>query len=247
MGTKNFTQKLSLILGITLLLFSVVSNAQRGRGHHWGGGYGYHHGARFHSYYRPAVSLGFRSGYYRHYGSYFYRHPNFFRPYYFPHFGFRVSVLPFGYRRIFTAGYPYYYYGGVYYAPLPYRGYEVVRPPVGARVPELPGDAQAVIIDGLQYYVVDGTYYRQILTHDNRTEYEVVRTDDRLRQENVDQNSNEQDEYKEQPGDRVNKLPEGSRSVTIKGKKYYEAPDGTFYEEIISPNKIEYEVVGKPE
>ncbi len=225
-------------MGIFLLVFSTFSNAQRGRGRHYG--HSYYHGRS--AYYRPSFSVGFRTGYYPHYGSYYYRHRyNFYRPFT-PRFGVRVMVLPSGYRRIYAGAYPYYYYGGVYYAPLAGRGYQTVKPPIGARISELPGDAQAVVIDGQQYYVIDGTYYREITTRDNNVEYEVVRTDGRMSRTD-DVNHVTQDNYAPQPGDRVSKLPSGSRSVVIKGKKYYESPDGVYYEEIISPNKVYYEVV----
>lgn len=243
MRIKKFTQRLILLMGIFQLLFSLASNAQRGWGRH--GRHGYYRGSWTHSYYHPYISAGFRTGYYRHYGGYSY-HPHFFRPY-FPHFGFRVSLLPLGYRRLYVGSSPYYYYGGVYYAPLSHRGYEVVEPPVGARISELPGDAQTVIIDGQQYYVIDGTYYREVITSDNRIEYEVVRTDNKLREGKSQEYSNTPDNSRQQVGNRITKLPSNSRGVTIKGKKYYESPDGTYYEEIISPNKVEYEVVGIPE
>jgi len=243
MGIKNSMQRLILTMSVFLLIFSTASNAQRGWGRHHG--HGYHHSSRVYSYRHPYASVGFRTGYYRHYGGYYYRpHYGFYRPFV-PHFGVRVMLLPRGYRRIYAGAYPYYYYGGVYYAPLPGRGYQTVKPPTGARISELPGDAQAVIIDGQQYYVFDGTYYKEVITNDNRTEYEVVSTGGVIDRERTD--SDVPDNYDSQIGDRVNKLPSGSRSVIIKGKKYYESPDGIYYEEIVSPNKVEYELVGKPD
>ena len=239
MSVKNFTKKLVLITGIFLLIFSTVSNAQRGRGRHYGHSHYYGRSA----YYHPYVSVGFRTGYYRHYGSYYSPHRyRFYRPFV-PHFGVRVMVMPSGYRRIYAGSYPYYYYGGVYYAPAPRGGYQTVKPPIGARIAELPGDAQAVVIDGRQYYVFDGTYYREVTTADNRIEYEVASRDG-VMDKDRNFNSDTQNDYVPQTGGRVNKLPQGSRSVIIKGKKYYESPDGVYYEEIISPNKVYYEVVG---
>jgi hypothetical protein len=238
MSVKNFTKKLVLIMSIFLLVFITASHAQRGRGRHYG--HRYYHGRG--AYYHPYVSVGFRTGYYRHYGSYYYRHHyGFYRPF-IPRFGVRVMVLPSGYRRIYAGSYPYYYYDGVYYAPVPRGGYQAVKPPIGARVSELPGDAQTVLIDGRQYYVSDGTYYREVKTADNGIGYEVANTDGMMNRDG-NFNSDTPDNYVPQTGDRVNKLPSGSRSVVIKGKKYYESPDGIYYEEIISLNKVYYEVV----
>jgi hypothetical protein len=244
MSTKNFTLRLIFIMGILLLIGSSGVYAQRGRGHsHWRGHSSYY-GPRFHSYSRSYASIGFgfnaryHSGYYRPYHSY-YRGVR-------PYFGFRIGVLPFGYHRIYVGAYPYYYYNGIYYSPYGNNDYRVVAPPLGAIVPELPGDAQDVIIDGQKYYVVDGTYYRQEMDKDNRIEYRVVGVNGVL---NTDTNNSNpaSDNYGSNIGDRINKLPADCRAVTIHGKKYYEAPSGIYYEEIISPNKIEYEVVGTPE
>ncbi|HVZ57797.1 MAG TPA: DUF6515 family protein [Chitinophagaceae bacterium] len=46
-------------------------------------------------------------------------------------------------------------------------------------------------------------------------------------------------------GDKVDKLPADSRQVLIGGKKYYESPDGVYYQEIIGRNQVTYEIVGK--
>jgi len=107
----------------------------------------------------------------------------------------------------------------------------------------LPGDAQAVVIDGQKYYVSDGTYYKEEIDADNKLWYTVVGVNGELQPDN---------ELGENPatmgdrvGDRVEKLPQGCRTIVISGKKYFEAPSGLYYEEIISPNKVYYEVVGK--
>lgn len=246
MDIKNSTRRFIFILSILLFIFSATSYAQRGWGRHHGFNRGYYHMSRGYAY-QPYVSIGFRSGYYRHYGGYYYRaHYRYYQP--IPHFGIRVMVLPPGYRRIYVGAYPYYYQGGVYYVPLANRGYQTVKPPIGARILELPGDAQAVILDGQKYYVFDGTYYKEMITSDNRVEYEVVSTDGQMyRDREQDPGVQGNDNYRPQIGERIDKLPSGSRSIVIRDKKYYEAPDGTYYEEIISPNKVEYEVVAKPD
>ncbi|MEJ0106276.1 MAG: DUF6515 family protein [Bacteroidota bacterium] len=244
MGTKNYTIRFIFIMGILLLLFNSGVLAQRGRGHSYRYGYGYrhsyYHGPRVYSFAHPYVSIGYRGINYRHYGGYFYRP---FRGYYravIPPFGFYISILPSGYRRIYVDHYPYYYYNGIYYSPYG-NGYKVVAPPLGARVPELPRDAQAVIIDGQKYYVLDGTYYQEEIVNDNDVDYVVVGRNGVLN--NADNSANDGSKI----GDRVSRLPADCRAVVISGKKYYESPDGIYYEKIISPNKVEYEVVGKPD
>ncbi|MGC4036033.1 MAG: hypothetical protein QM764_08725 [Chitinophagaceae bacterium] len=241
MGIKNFTQRFSLLVGFLFLLISTTVYAQRGRSHWHSRGY-------YHSYsYRPHVSVAFHSAFYRPYRNYYYRpHYSYFRPF-IPHIGFRLMILPPGFHRIYVGPYSYYYNNGIYYSPLPQQGYEIVKPPLGARVNELPADAQPVVIDGQQYYVLDGTYYREETTRDNRVEYVVVGVDGVLNNNSGSTDPGYDNNNTDRVGDRVNKLPSGSRSITIRGKKYYESPDGTYYEEIISPNKVEYEVVGKPD
>jgi hypothetical protein len=43
----------------------------------------------------------------------------------------------------------------------------------------------------------------------------------------------------------VDKLPENSKAVTINGKKYFVAPNNTYYQEIVDGRQIRYKVVGK--
>jgi len=243
-------------VGILLLIFNSGALAQRGWGHSYrhgysyGRGYGhsYYHGPRVYSYVHPYVSIGYRGIHYRHYGGYFYRSfPGYYRAV-IPPFGFHISILPPGYRRIYVGHYPYYYYNGIYYSPYD-NGYKVVAPPLGARVTELPRDAQAVIIDGQKYYVWDGTYYQEEIVNDNEIEYIVVGRNGNVNGDansNADENADVRTNGSE-IGDRVSKLPPDCHVVVISGKKYYESPDGIYYEEIISPNKVEYEVVGKPD
>ncbi len=257
MSTKNSTRRLIFTMGISLLIFTIHADAQhvrsvpgfgRGYGHGYGRGYGYghsyFHGPRFYSH----VSVGF-GGYRGYYGGGYY-----YRPYrygygyrsWYPRFGVRIAVLPPFYYRFYLGPDPYYYYNGIYYSPYGNNGYRTVPPPLGARVPELPGDAKEVVIDGQKYYEFEGTYYQEEITSDNKREYVVVGINGEL---NTAKGSTTtpNDEYSDKIGDRVSKLPPDCRSVVINGKKYYESPDGIYYEEKISPNKVEYEVVGKPE
>jgi hypothetical protein len=236
-------------MGIFLLIVTTHAEAQRG---HWGRGFGrghvyghaYFHGPRFYSHF----SFGYggyhryRGGYYGYYRPYGYYH---YRPW-FPRFGVRLAVLPPFYYRLYVGPDPFYYYNGTFYSPYGNNEYTTVEPPLGARVPELPGDAKEVVIDGQRYYEFEGTYYQEEITSDNKKQYVVVGIHGELNT-GKGNNSNANDEYSDRVGDRVSKLPPDCRAVRINGKKYYESPGGTYYEEIISPNKVEYEVVGKPD
>ncbi len=241
MKLKNYTIRLLVILPI-LFLASADLQAQWGRGHYRYHSRAYYHGPRVYSFARPYVSVGFRGVSYRYYGGYFYRpFPGYYRAVA-PPFGISITVLPPGYRRVYAGSYPYFYYNGTYYSEKKPKRYEVVEPPLGARVPELPKDASVKVIDGKKYFEYDGTFYKEEVTDNNETWYTVVGTDGVLDTGNNDTIADNQEGPK--IGDRVDKLPENARAVVISGKKYYQTPDGLYYEEVISPNKVYYEVVG---
>lgn len=46
-------------------------------------------------------------------------------------------------------------------------------------------------------------------------------------------------------GSVVDQLPENSKVVVINNQKMFEAPDGTFYSEVVENNRVSYKVVGK--
>jgi len=250
MSTKIYLKRLIFIMGIFLLIFTVHAEAQHvrsvpgfGRGYHHSYGRSYFHSPRVYSY----ISVGF-GGYHRYYGGYNYRpyrYYNHYRPW-FPRIGVHIAVLPPFYYRFYMGPDPYYYYNGTFYSPYGSNGYRTVQPPLGASVPELPRDAREVTIDGQKYYEFEGTYYQETITKDNKREYVVVGTNGELNT-GKGNTTNPNDEYSDRIGDRVSKLPPDCRQVVINGKKYYQSPDDIYYEEIISPNKVEYEVVGKPE
>jgi hypothetical protein len=77
---------------------------------------------------------------------------------YYPAIGGSVRVLPEGYRPYFYGGRPFYFYGGVWYAPAG-AGFVVIRPPTGLVISVLPPYYSAVWIGGLPYYYADGVYY----------------------------------------------------------------------------------------
>ena len=223
--TKLFCRFFILSFGIFFLSGNL--NAQ-GRRHYEG---------REHRYYsnRPIVSIGFGI---RNYGYYPYYRPSY--RYYpgTPYFGLRINTLPFGFNTIYVGPDPFYYYHGTYYRPYGNDQYEVTAPPMGARVPELPKNAKVTVIDGQKYYEFDGTYYKEDITDNNEIWYTVVGTNGELNTGNtVLQN--------DKIGDRVEELPADSKAVVINKQKYYLAPSGVYYQEVIDGNKVLYEIVGK--
>ena len=253
MNTAKFFIRL-LVLSLASVIISSNLNAQRGR-HYERRGY--------HSYYsRPIVSIGFG---YRNYGYYPYYSP----PYrYYPgglYFGMRIGALPFGYSSIYVGPNQFYYYDGIYYRPYGGDEYEVTAPPLGAKVPQLPRNAKAVVIDGQKYYESNGTYYKEEITDSNDMLYKVVGTNGKLNtgnnvnsDNNIDDNNNSSnnsdsnnsnvqndDRGSVKIGDRVDELPADSKAVVINKQKYFQAPSGYYYQEVVDGNKIHYEVVGK--
>ncbi len=77
---------------------------------------------------------------------------------YYPAFGASVRVLPEGYRPYYLGGRPFYFVGGVWYAPAPV-GFVVVRPPIGLAISVLPPYYSTVWIGGIPYYYADDIYY----------------------------------------------------------------------------------------
>jgi len=77
---------------------------------------------------------------------------------YYPAYGAHFRSLPDGYRPYYWRGSPYYFYGGIWYAPGP-GGFLVVRPPVGLFVSVLPPFYSTVWIAGVPYYYANNVYY----------------------------------------------------------------------------------------
>jgi Family of unknown function (DUF6515) len=90
----------------------------------------------------------------------------------FPPIGFYITTLPFGYWSFTLGGFPYYYYGGVFYQNYN-DGYQVVDPPVGAVVPTLPEGYKTIVLNNMTYYVVGNVYYQEIEV-DGQVKYQVV-------------------------------------------------------------------------
>ena len=77
---------------------------------------------------------------------------------YYPAFGSHVGMLPGGYRPFFFHGSPFYFWGGIWYAPGA-GGYVVVRPPFGLVLTVLPPYYSTVWVGGLPYYYANNVYY----------------------------------------------------------------------------------------
>jgi len=216
-----------------LLTIALASTADAQRGFHGGGGFriGGSHGAV--GFGGRGVGFAVRPGIYG--GRLFYGYPT---------IGFRLGYLPFGFFPFYFGADLYYYYGGVFYRPYDDGGYEIATPPLGASVPALPRGSQSIVIDSQQYYEYNGVYFQQTTDDQGKTIYVVAGKDGVL-------NTNGQNADNAPPaprvGDIINQLPEGSRKVTLNGKKYYVAPDGIYYEEFTDAHNFKaYRIVSIP-
>jgi hypothetical protein len=239
------------------------ANAQRGGGGRFGGGGHFGGGG---SSFRGAggssasgfrgAGFGNRAGF-RNGTGYFagrgFHGGAFYRPgfgyYGYPHLGFYLGVLPFGYYPFYWGSSLFYYYGGVFYSPYDNGGYQVTTPPIGAGVPSLPETAQAIRIDGMQYYEVDGVYYKETIDDKGKKLYVVAGKDGVLNTDDSVTDPNAQPTMAApQVGDIVNQLPEGCRKVTLNGKKYYVSQNGIYYEKVTDPNgNVGYRIASLPE
>ena len=77
---------------------------------------------------------------------------------YYPVLGGSVRVLPDGYRPYFFHDHPYYFHGGVWYAPAA-GGFVVVRPPIGVVISVLPPYYSTIWVGGTPYYYANDVYY----------------------------------------------------------------------------------------
>lgn len=220
-----------------MLSVGIISSASAQHVHVGGGGGGFHGGG----------GLSFRGGGGSH--STFFRggfgarsrvvaRGGFYRPGYgyfgYPHIGFYLGVLPFGYYPFYWGSDLYYYYGGIFYRPYDGGGYEVTTPPVGAAVPNLPDGARAIMIDGQQFYELDGVYYKTVVNDQNKKVYVVAGRDGVL---NTDGNAAAPEQTAApRVGDIVNDLPDGCRKVNLNGKKYFVSPNDIYYQAIIDDN-----------
>lgn len=221
---RTYKRLTGLVLsGLLLLGLSNVADAQRhgGGGFHGRGGFGFGFGG-------PRIGIGVGYGY---------------RPFYgYPHLGFYLNTLPYGYYPFFWGDDQYYYYGGTFYRPYGDNGYQVAAPPIGAIVPSIPSNAHSIMIDGQQYYELNGVYYKEGVDDKGKKIYVVSGKDGVLNTDNANQANRPL-----QVGDMVAQLPDGCRKVTLNGKKYFVSADDVYYEEITDNNhNVSYRVASVP-
>ncbi len=187
-----------------------------------GGGLGYRPGL--------AMGLGYNRGFYG---------PG-FGAWGYPNVGFRMGAMPLGFYPFYFGTNLYYYSGGAFYLPNDTGGYTVTDPPVGAAIPNLPKNAHSIVINGEQYYEYRGVYYTTQVNDKSETIYVVAGKDGVLNTTN----SNAAPLSK--VGDVIEKLPNGSRKVTLNGVNYFAAPDGVYYEGIVKDGNTTYRVASVP-
>jgi len=103
---------------------------------------------------RPVVSYADwddHHGYHDHHDRYYHYHDH-------PHYGMTIDFIADDFLPVAIDGARYYYYDGLYYAPVRH-GYVLVEPPVGAVVPVIPEEYRTVVINGVTYYTDGGVYY----------------------------------------------------------------------------------------
>ena len=215
----------------------------------------------------------YNGGYCNFYPRYYYR-PIYYSPFEYTHFGpafgYRLGILPFGYDPFFIGRDPYYYYDGIYYRPYNDGGYEVTQPPLGAIVKKLPSGAKPTVINGQNYYELGGTFYEEGVNEKNKRQYVVVGTngvintvdttqtpEEAAPSPNNNNNAAPQPQQFQQPQEfkqpaqptppqnaNITQLPSNSKLVTIKQQKYYLAPSGIYYQEVIDANNnVSYQSV----
>jgi len=232
------------VTGLTLtglLSVAVITTASAqhgGGGFHGGGGGGFHGGGVSSGGFRGVSNAGaFRGGVGVH--GVGYARGGFYRPgfgyYGYPHLGFYLGILPFGYYPFYWGDDLYYYYGGVFYSPYDGGGYQVTVPPVGAAVPTIPQGAKSIMIDGQQFYELNGVYYKAVVNDAHKTVYVVAGRDGVLNTDGSNA-SQETEVAAPQVGDIVNELPDGCHKVTLNGKKYYVSPNDIYYQAYTDQN-----------
>ena len=183
---------------------------------------------------------GFRGGLHGNYGF----RGGFYRGYYgYPHIGFFIGALPFGYYPFYWGPDQYYYYGGIFYRPDS-TGYVVTVPPVGAGVPKLPDGAQSIWIDEHQYYEFNGVYYKEGTDDKGNKTFVIAGKDGVLN--TVDTEINKSVTVFK-IGDAVPQLPVGCRKIVLNDKTYYVSPDDVYYLPFTDANNQKaYRVVSIP-
>jgi hypothetical protein len=174
------------------------------------------------------ANFGYRSGMRYNRGGFYRAGYGYFG---YPHLGFYLNVLPFGYYPFYWGDDLYYYYGGVFYSPYDGGGYQVTTPPVGAAVPTLPDGAKSIMIDNQQFYELNGVYYKIVINDAGKKVYVVAGRDGVLN--TGGQAVGDAQTSAPQVGDVVNELPDGCRKVILNGKKFFVSPNDIYYQPFV--------------
>jgi hypothetical protein len=250
-----------MLTGILSLGLGLNASAQHA--HAIGGGGSFHGSVGVHSFGGGGFNSGFNSGFHgaayaghrigggAFHGAVAYNPGGFYRAgfgyYGYPHLGFYLGVLPFGYYPFYWNDMLYYYYGGVFYTPYDGGGYQVTTPPLGAAVPTLPEGARSININGQQFYEVNGVYFKAVTNDQGKTVYEVAGRDGVLNTDGSNQPP-QVDTSTPQVGDVVNELPDNCRKVTVNGNRFYVSPNGIYYQAFTDDNgNIGYRIASVPD
>ena len=173
-----------------MLISSLTTSAQYGRGHGRYNSRSYHYN-RYPS--RPsisvfarlpfgAVSVTFGNRYYHYYNGAYYRPYN--RGYMImePPIGIIVPSLPIGCTHVIIGSNPYYRHGNIFYAQYGNR-YKVVEPPQEPETPTVNNDKEdkilnseyeKVVLEGKTYYKKGDKYYKASVNKKGEITYEEV-------------------------------------------------------------------------
>ncbi len=177
----------------------------------------------------------------------------FYRPgfgyYGYPHLGFYLGVLPFGYYPFYWGSSLYYYDDGIFYSPYDNGGYQVTEPPVGAAIPDVPKSAQPIKIDGVQYYELDGVYYKAVIGDNGKKMFVVAGKDGVLNTDDAATDPNAAAAVTApRVGDIINQLPDGCHKVSLNGKRYYVSPNDIYYEKTTDQNgNVAFRIASLPD
>ncbi len=138
--------------------------------------------------------------------------------------GYTIHTIPKVAVTVTLGSLVYYYADGIYYRRHD-SGYIVIVPPIGLIVPVLPLGYTVFHFYGGTYYYYAGVYYVWDIDH---RAYRVVDLPD------------EYIEY--EPGDIIDKLPDGAYTVTIDGVQYYRY-GGVYFLQSIQGERVVYVVV----
>lgn len=236
-----------ILAGILSFGLGLTANAQHHIGGGGGGG-GFHgsSGGGFHSFSGRSFNSGSHFANSGHvmaggafHGAVAYHRGGFYRAgfgyYGYPHLGFYLGILPYGYYPFYWDDMLYYYYGGVFYTPYDGGGYQVTTPPLGASVPSLPEGSRSIVINGQQFYELNGVYFKAVTNDQGKAIYEVAGRDGVLNTDGSNA-APQVDTSTPQVGDIVNELPDNCRKVTLNGKKFFVSPNGIYYQPFTDAN-----------